>query len=566
MKLTKKVTKKTEQNRNQSLKNNKESLFSKYSFPISLLFVLILGIMLYSNTFNVPFYYDDFDSIVGDPLIKDINNFAQLPNFIDAIHSRFISGLSFALNFHFGTFDVNGYHIVNVSIHLINSILIMLLMNFTFKTPKLKNKYSLNEQTLFTLICGLVFVSHPIQTQAVTYIIQRMTALATMFFISSVVLYVKARLTMKNPEQSTSKKIMTLLFLCMSVIAFIGGLWSKQIVATLPIVLVVYEFLFLRDEEEKINWKKVALAVILLIIIIVIAILIIGLPSETEEISRKDYLLTELNVIVTYLRISVLPISLNLDYDYPIYTSLFNTQTIISIIIILTLLVISIKTFKKYPLLSFAILWFFITLSVESSIIPIRDVIVEHRVYLPLFGFAIFFASLIMLLSHKYNIIKYSIPICFIMFYSISTFERNTLWNDPVAMWSDAMQKSPNKVRPIFFRGFVYLHNNEVDKAIYDFKHVISLDKNYYRAYDNLGVAFQEKKDYKTALIYLNEAIRLRPGSPYAYNNRASAYILLGKYDEALDDLNKAVSITGNYTDAYYNLGYVHFLLKKYDE
>lgn len=563
--MTKKVTKKKELTRNQSYKNNKESLLSKYSFLISLTAVIILGIVLYFHTFHVPFYYDDYDSIVGDPLIKDINNFIQFPNFLDAIHSRFISGFTLALNFHFGVLDLLGYHLVNLLIHLINSALVMLLINLTLKTPRLKNKYSSNEQILFILICGIIFVAHPLQTQAVTYIIQRMTALATMFFVSSIIFYVKARLAMKNSEYSISKKIITILFFCMSIIAFIWGLWSKQIAASLPVILVIYEFLFLR-EEEKINWKKVALVIIPLILIIGAAIITIGLPSETEEISRKDYFLTELNVIVTYLRLSVLPTSLNLDYDYPIYTSLFNVPTIISLIIILALFFLSIKTFKKNPLLSFSVLWFFITLSIESSFIPIRDVIVEHRVYLPLIGFSIFFASIILLIPHKYNILKYGTLTFFIVFYSVSTFERNILWNDPVAMWTDAIQKSPNKVRPIFFRGFVYLHNGEVDKAIYDFNHVISLDKNYYRAYDNLGVAYQEKKDYKTALIFLNEAIRLRPNSPYSYNNRASAYILLGRYDDALNDLNKAISITANYTDAYYNLGYVYFILKKYED
>lgn len=558
------IQKNIKHSHNRQLKDKKESFFSRFSFPLSSLLVIILGIILYYNTLNSPFYFDDYDSIVGDPLIKNLQNFAQFPNFIDAIHSRFVSSFTLALNFHFGVFDVIGYHLVNIFIHLINSLLVMLFVSLTFKTPKMINKYPPKEEAIYILISGLIFVTHPIQTQAVTYIIQRMTALATMFFIASIIFYIKARFIMKRQNPQKAKYIKTILYFSLALFAFILGLWSKQIVATLPIVIIVYEFLFLR-KEESINWKKAAIIIIPLIIVIAIGIIFIGLPSETAEITRKDYFLTEINVIVTYLKLAILPINLNLDYDYRIINSLFNFSTIFSLVIILLLLFYSARVYKKYPILSFSILWFFLTLSVESSIIPIHDVIVEHRVYLPLLGFSLFIVSILMLFPSKNNIMKFGLLGCYIIFLSALTYQRNILWNDPISMWSDVIEKSPNKVRPRFFRGYVYLQNKEYKSAILDLKTVIAMDKNYYRAYDNLGVAYQDLKDYKSALIYYNEAIRLKPTSSYAYNNRASVYIILGRYEEALKDLNTAVSITGNYTDAYYNLGYVYFMLKKYD-
>ncbi|MCX6170064.1 MAG: tetratricopeptide repeat protein [Ignavibacteriales bacterium] len=559
--------KKVNKDKTLHVKNEKDFLVLNLPNWILILAVIAVGVILYSNTFKVPFYYDDYDSIVGDPLIKNLDNFFRFPSFYDFIHARYLSSLTFALNFHFDGINVTGYHIVNIAIHLVNSLLVMMLTSLTLNTSKLREIFSNKDKTAFILIVGLIFISHPVQTQAVTYVIQRMTSLATMCYLASLCIYIKARsIYLSSPVKSTKKYLKVTILFIFSIISAFMGMGSKQIVLTIPATIIIYEILFFRNKEKRINWKVVLPLISIFIIFVIIAILIFGLPSETDEISRKDYLLTQINVLVTYLRLFLIPINQNLDYDFPIYQSLLDVKTIGCLLLLTSLIAVSIKFWKKYPLISFSILWFFITLSIESSIIPIRDVIVEHRLYLPLFGLSLLIASLVFMIPRRYNVLKFSILAVFILSCSVLTYLRNELWNDPIAMWTDSMNKSPNKVRPEFFRGYVYLQKNEVDMAILDFKNVIAKDKNYYRAYDNLGIAYQEKKDFQTAIQYMNEAIRIKPESPYAYNNRASAYIYIKDYEKALVDLNKAIELQGNYTDAFYNLGYVHYFMHNYEE
>ncbi len=564
-KSAKQDIKKIQKSRETQLNNEILSDRSRILFWGSLLAVIILGVLLYSNTLHVPFYFDDYDSIIDNPQIKNLQNFDKLPGIFN-FNDRYLSYLSVALNFHFGGMNVVGYHIVNIVIHLINSILVMLLTQLTLNTPTIKNRYNPKEKKYFILLVGLLFISHPIQTQAVTYIIQRMTSLAALFYLSTLLLYVKARLIFLNDSVKTKNKyfIAALLFV-LSLLTFIMGLQSKQIVASLPISLIIYEIIFLRNKENKINWNMMISILVPFLIIAGFVIAYFGIPIEADEISRKDYLITQINVLVAYLKLLFIPVNQNIDYDFPLATTLADIGTIINLSLLVALLIISIKFAKKYPLISFSILWFFVTLSVESSIIPIRDVIVEHRLYLPVWGFSLLLVSIIFSLMQKYGTITILFFTCLVLTYSILTYQRNSLWNDPISMWTDAINKSPTKVRPYFARGAVYLHNNEIDLSIIDMKKVVELDKNFFKAYDNLGVAYQEKKDYETALQYHAKAISINPSWANAYNNRASALILLGKYDQSINDLNKALSLNPNYPDALYNLGYIFYKTSKFE-
>ncbi|MCX6175423.1 MAG: tetratricopeptide repeat protein [Ignavibacteriales bacterium] len=557
--------KKNKKKNEQVIKSEEKKDYSKLLPFLSFVAVSILGILIYSNTIRIPFYFDDLDSVVRNPLIKNLQNFTTLPAILD-LNPRFISYLSFALNFHYGGLDVMGYHLINILIHLINTFLVMYLTHLTLCTPLLKDKYDKQAKTLFIFMVGLVFVAHPIQTQTVNYIVQRMTSLATLFYLLSLCSYIKAKFVSANVSINIIIRYgLIVLLLAFSLLAAIMGLWSKQIVVTLPLIVILYEVMFLRNRENKIYWKTVIGLSLFLLISIILVLFKIGLPIEADGTPRSVYLLTQINVLVTYIKLLILPINLNFDYDFPFTYSLLDTRTIIDLVILLAIIFIAIKFAKRNRLVSFSILWFFITISVESSIIPIRDVIVEQRLYLPMFGFSLLLISLVFLFIQKYRIPALFLFSCLILCYSILTYQRNSLWNDPIAMWTDVIRQSPDKLRPNFYRGFAYLHNNEIDLAINDFKNVIAKYPKYYLAYDNLGLAYQEKKDYRTAIKYHDEAIQINPDNPIAYNNRALAFIFLGDYDKSIDDLNKAVGLNNQYDDAFYNLGYVYFLTKKHE-
>lgn len=178
-------------------------------------------------------------------------------------------------------------------------------------------------------------------------------------------------------------------------ISTLASVLSKQIAVTLPLAFLLVEFYSVRNPEGK-RFNKFLIFGLATIGIAFLGIVVGGLlPKETQDISRFDYFITQLRVLVKYVQLLVLEISQNLDYDFVISTSFFNPDEIFSLLVVASLVALIFILYRKLTLFSFGIAWFFIALLVESIIIPIRDVIVEHRLYLPMFGFAIVMGTLI---------------------------------------------------------------------------------------------------------------------------------------------------------------------------
>lgn len=372
---------------------------------LSLLAIIILGTIIYSNTFDASWHFDDHTAIVENYGIRDLKGIA-----LGIGASRWIGFTTFALNYHFGKLDVFGYHLVNIGIHLLSAILVYFLALLTLKTPYLKETSISRHAASLALASGLIFVAHPIQTQAVTYIVQRFTSLATLFYLLSLILFIKARLQNLGGKRFYSPSHLGC-YLGSLLAAFLS-MKTKEITITLPAIILLYEFCFFSPSLRALVRKLPYLTPLLLTFFIIpfsrsgIGILgvsggtfigiaeigdVIGSATqETTAISRTDYLLTQFNVIVTYIRLMFFPVNQNLDYDYPISHTLFEFPTFFSFLLLVSIVIFGVWMFKKSRLISFGIFWFFITLSVESSIIPIRDVIFEHRVYLPSVGFVLF--------------------------------------------------------------------------------------------------------------------------------------------------------------------------------
>src|SRR3989338_567242 len=221
-------------------------------FSISL--ILIISIAIYFNTFSSPFVFDDISSIADNYKIRDLSNFYDLSG------TRYIGFLSFALNYKFGVLNVFGYHIVNIIIHIINGLLVYYLILLTFKTPVMERtttkiqdaRFKMQDSKIIALMVSLIFVSHPIQTQAVAYIVQRFTSLCTLFYLLSLVLYVKARLLYSKQyavgsRQSgfTSYYLLPIIIYLVSLFSAILAMKTKEISWTLPFIVLLYEFMFL---------------------------------------------------------------------------------------------------------------------------------------------------------------------------------------------------------------------------------------------------------------------------------------------------------------------------------
>jgi tetratricopeptide (TPR) repeat protein len=315
------------------------------------------------------------------------------------------------------------------------------------------------------------------------------------------------------------------------------------------------------------NWRRVL--PFLFLLAVVPALLFLAKPETFNFVRRLgqqpisaggEYFLTELRVIVTYLRLLFVPLKQNLDYDYPAASGL-NLAILGSIFILAVIIASAIRLWTRYRILSFAIFWFFLTLLPDSSIIPLDDVIFEHRLYLAAVGYGIFLtAALNYLLKERAPKLLLGILSLLVIAYSLQAYQRNKVWKDELSLWNDAVFKSPRKSRPYSNRGLAYFKKGDFKRAFSDYLKAIQLDPNSAEAYNNRGLAYEEQGDFKQAVSDYTRAIEIRPKyvNSRAYYNRGHAYQSQGKFDEALSDYSEAIRLSPNFAQAYVNRGLIY--------
>jgi tetratricopeptide (TPR) repeat protein len=535
--------------------------------------IIILCLAAYSNTFHVPFQFDDPRSISEVPFVRDIH---QFPN--PLTQQRAVGFFTFALDYWFHGTDVVGYHIVNLVIHIMNAVLVYALIILSFRTPVLKGSKLTKHAKPIALFSALLFAGHPIQTQAVTYIAQRFASLATLFFLMSLVAYVWSRIRgATNPSNHQS-----LIWYGVSLLSAVLAMKTKEIAFTLPVVIALYEFLFLEGAIK----KRILRLMPLLLTMIIIPLNLLGtakplgdMLGEIGEVtklqttaSRGEYLVTEFTVIATYLRLLFFPVNQNLDYDYPLFESFFTPEVVFSFLLLLLTFgtgVYLLYRDRRSPgagrLVAFGIFWFFITLSVESSVIPIADVIFEHRLYLPSVGFfltctsALFWGAerLRARWANAEKAIAIALAAAAIVFAGLA-YARNIVWTSEVSLWEDVIRKSPLKSRGYNGLGLAYFDRGSYDKAIEAFGKAIELHPAYGVAFNNIGNSYYRSGFYDRAIEAQTEAIALEPNNAIFYDNRGLSYSGIGAYDRAVDDFSKAIELDPSYAKSYHNLGFVY--------
>jgi protein O-mannosyl-transferase len=541
--------------------------FTRYSDIIGIAIIILLGVVVYSNSFHCSFHFDDFLDIVNNPKIWKLSDVQAWWNYVP---SRPVGNFTFALNYHFNHLDVRYYHLVNLIFHLINACLVWWLTIHIISSPALKANPIVKHKKVVALLTALLFVSHPLATQSVTYIVQRLASMVTLFYLLSIIFYMKARLT-KNGKRS-KYLLFTGSFICA-----IMAMFTKENSFTLPFAILLLEVFFLRKKPFGFNFKDYR---VILFITLFMGILIIlplkfsfsvfkPIPPQQGNafaITSFSYLMTQFSVIVKYIQLLFLPVHQNLDYDFPISTDFFGLRTILSFLVLLSLFVMAIWLFKKQRIISFGIFWFFLTLSVESSIIPIPNVIFEHRTYLPSVGFFLILSvGLYNLLWQKYKYLAISIFVLIIGVNSYLTYERNKVWRDEFTLWNDVLSKSPEKARPYNGLGYAYVMDNQLKKGIAEFSRAITINPEYTDALYNRGSAYGNSGQLRKALDDFSKVIEIDPKFTDAYFLRGITHTSLGQWDKAVADFRTVLGIDPKQPKVYYRIGNVYAVRKMWD-
>lgn len=570
-------------------------------FLVPCLLIVVIGILAYSNSFDSPFQWDEHDFLVQNPIVKDLGYFLEPSRAKDFdrdyyifLKTRYIGYLSFAINYKIHRFNVYGYHLFNLAIHLLNALLVYLFIFLTFNTPFLKASFLKKNSNLIALFSALLFVSHPLQTEAVTYIFQRQASFVTLFYLSALVFYIQGRLCIENQETSHFKSI---LYFILSLTSTVFAMKTKENAFTLPIVILIYEFFFFTG-----GTKTRILRLLPWLVSLVIVPYSVPSSLVITEVPKEAYLFTQFRVILTYMRLLFVPIDQNLDYDYPIYHSFFVPQVIFPFLFHLAILGVGVYLFYRSKLTipdlrlsSFGIFWFFITLSVESTIIPLQMIICEYRVYLPSIGWVMAITASLWIALEKLQsrfpelrrkVILFLVFV--VIFFSILTFARNAVWRDEVRMWKDVVSKSPNKARGHLNLGIALGKEGRLEEAAREFETTLNLNPNQAKAHNGLGMIYNDQgrlddaiKEYQTALtinpkdanVHMNlgfvyqrkhllddaareyrAALLLNPNDASAHNNLGAILGLQGRLNEAIREFKTALEIDPDHVKAKNNL------------
>jgi tetratricopeptide (TPR) repeat protein len=521
--------------------------------PLGLAAILLLGALAYTNALWGAFVFDDVRQFRDHPLVRDLGAFVAGGAGYHAFPTRWVAYLTFALNHRLNGLHPLGWHLVNVVIHLANAALVYALVVLAFRTPRLRESKVVGLSAAIAFLASAVFVAHPIQTQAVAYVVQRLTSLATTFYLLTVVLYALFRLRDEAGRATRAGRIGGgLLVLATAALA----MNTKEIAFTLPFAVALFEVSFF---PGTLRARLVRLAPVLATLPIVPATLLLsgapaaGILSKAEVVTRLQtpmprlaYLATEMVVIVKYLGLLLLPVGQNLDHDVAVQPSLLAPAVLARAALLLAIAAAAVVLHRRagragadpaLRLVAFGVFWFFLALAVESSVVPIVDVMYEHRVYLPSAGLFVALATGAALLAARVSPARAERALllggaALALVLSVATVRRNAVWANDVTLWADAAAKSPEKPRPLL----------------------------------NLGAALAMSGRPQLGVGALRKAVGLDPASSYARAQLATALLMLGRSAEAEPELREALRLAPADPEATYNLATMLWLGNRREE
>lgn len=556
------------------LNDEKRSSFDRNWVAFALLSLLVF--LIYSNTFHASWHFDDYPNIIENPHLHITN--LQPNSIIQSFYFSYdrilnqntrtyrpVSCLTLALNWYLGKENVVGYHIVNTIIHFFTAFILFLTLSSLFKTPNLKGKYQGSEYFVALLTASLWAVN-PIQTQAVTYIVQRMAAMAAMFYVLAIYFYLKGRLSRSNLNR------VVLYVGCL--LCFVLALGSKENAATLPAALLLAEIAFFQDIGLPRTRKKFFQAAAGIGVFVILMGTLLFMKGdmlsflkghEHRPFSLSERLLTEPRVLIIYLTQLFYPVAsrFSIEHDIMVSTSLFRQWTTLPAILLVFLLIgIGLSQIRKRPIVAFGILFFFLNHVIESTILPL-EIIFEHRNYLPSL-FLFFPVSLgIKWLLDYYRAKQWSIYLLLVslvtilvMATGIGAYTRNMAWATEKSLWEDAMAKAPKSPRPPHSLAYNYYEKiGRFDKAYELYgkaSHLKSSNVINHRALSltNMALILAKKHECEKAILLFKMALEIDPQSEISLYNMILALIKTGRLGEASEHADMLLS--KRYNHIYY--------------
>ncbi len=514
---------------------------------------------LYVNTLGNSFQYDDFPLIVGNEYVHDLSNvghFFVSPSLISDISLsgyRPLTMTTFAINHAIGGVNPIVYHATNVLIHIISVLLVFcvaLTVLRTFKIPRIRAG---------ALAVALLFAAHPINTQPVNYISGRSTLLVGCFSLACFLLYARAL------EQDKSSRVR--LYMLGSALAYLCALFSKEEAVAVPGLLVAYELFRLKMslDAKAIRRIVVRLAPFALLTLgfIFYVIRFMGIVGDTAPArGLGENLLTQAKVVFIYLKMIALPIGLSIDHVVPTLTSPFQPVALVSILGVITLVGVSLFLARRTPIVTFGIWWPLIVLVPTSTLIALKLVMNEQRLYIAAVGVLLIAGAGFATVLHKADEAGRRrlghTAICLLVatlaIFSALTIRRNVEWRDPMSLWMSAIDVYPDSMRANAQVASQYLKMDRPEAALPYAEKAVEAGPDVVETQITLARALSAIGSHAQALAHARTAVDLDPGSSDARSCLGAIHAGLERWDEAEAAWETSLELNPNNEDARVNL------------
>jgi len=525
------------------------------------LILVVVGTLAYLTSFGGVFLLDDFACIVVNDRIK---NLLPLANHLD--DERPVVQLSLALNYAFGGDDPWGYHLVNLVVHLLAGLALYGVIRRTLVRRPAPG-WRKRRAAWFALTVACIWLVHPLQTQAVTYVIQRGESMMGLFYLAS--LYFVIRGLDSNRPRGWNLA---------AIAACALGMATKAVMATAPLMIALYDRVFACSSWREVfrkRWRLYAGLGASWGVLAAVGVLT-GLFRETERrgastvgfgvrgLSPLDYLMTQPEVVLHYLRLCFWPHRLCLDYGWPVAAS--PREVLVPALIVGGLFAATIWALIRRPALGFVGAWFFVILAPTSSFIPVRDLAFEHRMYLSLAAVAMLAALALervvgLALAKGWLAVEggrrwlAGPAIVAIGLLALRTAVRNVDYHSQTAMWSDVVAQRPNHTRALNFYGIALSLDGRFDEAIAAFERALAVDPSFDEGRVNLAKTLAKANRFEEAIRHYRQALRGMDGDAPLHHSLAVALDQSGRHAEAIEEYRRTLALQPDHPLAHYNLG-----------
>jgi tetratricopeptide (TPR) repeat protein len=538
------------------------------------LILIAFGTAAYANSVWGVFLFDDAYAIVDNVRVRGL-----LPLDRWLATERPVVELSLAVNYAIGKLSVTGYHIFNGIVHVLAGLTLFGLVRRTIALNPSRGREpadtaqvtGLAPGALFALAVASIWLAHPLQTESVTYVVQRAESLMGLFYLLTLYLFVRGATSAPSWPWYVAAVLVCAL-----------GMASKAVMVTAPVMVLMYDRFFVAGSFRK-AWDRrwsLYLGLVaswgMLLACGTVQQMVMPTTDRTaigfgfKGISSWQYAVTQSGVLCHYLRLSIWPNPLCLDYAWPVARGV--GEIVIPATVIVGLLLLTLWAFIRRHWTGFMGIWFFLILAPTSSFIPIRDVAVEHRMYLPLAAAIVVMAAVA---RAGWNILgrktlrsdasRRWVAVAavggIVALLGSCTVRRNRGYHDDLSMWKEVAQQRPDNARAHVNIGVLLEQRGQAEEAVKEYRIALGLDPNYADAHYNLAVALIRLNRVDEAERAFREAIRLAPGDAPAHVNLATLLYGRSDWDAASAEYAEAVRLAPQ--DHGARLGLARTLAKK---